>query len=196
MNKLEVDLIRQKFHVVNETYPSRDFPIKVLAKTAIDFALPKCPKNMRVNFVTHSLGGILLRQYLSLYDIPDLHRVVMLAPPNKGSEVVDTLKNVVGFHFFYGDAGLQLGTGEMSVPNRLGAANFDVGIIAGNKSINWMLSTMIPGVDDGKVSVGSTRLEGLGDHIDMPVTHSFMMKNSAVFGQAVYYLKNGKFDRS
>jgi hypothetical protein len=118
----------------------------------------------------------------------------MLGPPNKGSEVVDKLGDVPGFYFINGDAGMQLGTGQMSVPNRLGKANFDVGIIAGTKSINLILSALIPDTDDGKVSIESTKLEGMHDHIEMPVTHPFMMKNEAVIAQVLNYLRNGHFE--
>ena len=119
----------------------------------------------------------------------------MLGPPNKGSEVVDKLNNLPGFHFINGDAGLQLGTGELSIPNDLGPPNFNVGIIAGNKSINWILSSLIPGRDDGKASIESTKLKGMNDHIELSVTHPFMMKNKKVISQVIYYLENGEFER-
>lgn len=135
-----------------------------------------------------------MRQYLSNHSIKNLGRVVMLGPPNQGSEVVDKLRDVPGFHFINGDAGMQLGTGALSVPNTLGKANFDVGIIAGTRSINLILSTFIPSVDDGKVSIESTKLEGMNDHIEMPVTHPFMMKNEKVISQVISYLKNGSFE--
>ena len=120
----------------------------------------------------------------------------MLGPPNMGSEVVDKLNNVPGFKIINGDAGMQLGTGELSVPNSLGPATFDVGIIAGNKSINLFLSYLIPGTDDGKVSIESTRLKGMNDHIEIPTTHTFMMTNDEVISQVIYYLKNGSFERN
>jgi hypothetical protein len=141
------------------------------------------------------LGGILVRHYLSNHEIQNLERVVMLGPPNQGSEVVDKMKSFPGFHFINGDAGMQLGTGELSIPNQLGKAEFDVGIVAGTKSINWILSWIIPSTDDGKVSVERTKLEGMNDHIEMKVTHPFMMKNDEVIAQVVHYLKNGTFKR-
>ena len=141
------------------------------------------------------MGGILVRQYLSQHEIPGLHRVVMLGPPNKGSEVVDKMGDVPGFDFINGDAGMQLGTDELSVPNALGKANFDVGVIAGTRSVNLILSYLIEGEDDGKVSVENTKLEGMNDHIVMSVTHTFMMRNKKVIAQALYYLKNGQFNR-
>lgn len=193
MNNMEKALTENGFTVINLGYPSREHPIETLAELAIKPALTKCPQDTRVNFVTHSLGGILVRQYLSKYDIKNLDRVVMLGPPNKGSEVVDKLKNFIGFQFMNGDAGMQLGTGKLSIPKSLGHANFDVGIIAGTKSINWILSSLIPNTDDGKVSIESTKLEGMSDHIEMPVTHPFMMKNKEVIDQVINYLNVGNF---
>ena len=193
MTAIEERLLEQGYGVINDGYLSRDASIEELAEIAIAPAIQKCNDYDEINFVTHSLGGILVRQYLSRHEIPKLKHVVMLGPPNQGSEVVDKLNKVPGFQFINGDAGLQLGTGELSVPNKLGPANFDVGIIAGTQSINLILSTFIPGVDDGKVSIESTKLEGMNDHIEMATTHTFMMKNEKVLEQVTHYLSNGKF---
>lgn len=193
MRKLEMALLGEGYSVHNVSYASTRKHIEQLAEEAIGAALKLCPVDRKLHFVTHSLGGILVRQYLSHHEIENLGRVVMLGPPNKGSEVVDKLRDFPGFHFINGDAGLELGTGEGSVPNRLGAANFDLGIIAGTRSINLILSRMITGVDDGKVSVESTKLEGMHDHVEMEVTHPFMMRNSKVIEQVIQYLETGRF---
>ena len=193
MKKLAKALSGEGYSVHNIGYASTRKTIEQLAEEAIGPALKLCPAQHRVHFVTHSLGGILVRQYLSQHPIANLGRVVMLGPPNKGSEVVDTMRKFPGFHFISGDAGLELGTGEGSVPNRLGAANFDLGIIAGTLSIDPILSPMIDGIDDGKVSVENTKLEGMQDHLEMEVTHSFMMRNSKVIEQVIHYLENGRF---
>ena len=195
MEKLEQALAHAGYTPVNVSYPSTDFPIERLAGPAIAPALDQCRDHAQVNFVTHSMGGILVRQYLSQVKIDNLKHVVMLGPPNQGSEVVDKLGTFPGFHFIFGDAGLQLGTGEMSVPNQLGAATFDVGIIAGTRSINPILSTLLPQKDDGKVTVERTKLAGMHDHLEMPVTHVFMMKNTQMINQVLYYLEHGEFLR-
>lgn len=195
MKKLNIELQKENFQTVNVDYPSRNHTIEELAEIAVSPALEQCSSHGEIHFVTHSLGGILVRQYLSNHKIPNLGRVVMLGPPNKGSEVVDKMKNVPGFHFINGDAGMQLGTGEMSVPNKLGPAEFDVGIIAGTESINLILSLIIPNTDDGKVSVERTKLEGMNDHIEMETSHPFMMKNKMVIAQVIHYLKYGNFER-
>jgi len=196
MLTLQRVLEKKGYCVINSDYNSRAGDIKTLAVKAIEPALAACRPGQPVHFVTHSMGGILVRQYLALHQIDNLGRVVMLGPPNKGSEVVDNFRNTPGFHFFHGDAGLELGTGEASVPNKLGEADFDLGIIAGTRTVNLILSTMIPGANDGKVSVESTRLEGMKDHIEMGVTHPFMMSNDAVIEQVVHYLESGRFKRS
>ena len=207
MKRLEKVLTSEGYTAVNHDYESRSAPIQKLAIDVVNAALKKCPapdKNIdnklarkleNVHFVTHSMGGILVRYYLSKHTIANLGRVVMLGPPNKGSETIDKYRNVPGFSFISGPSGLQLGTGQLSVPKSLGKANFDVGIIAGTRSVNLILSSLIPNVDDGKVSVESTKLEGMQDHINMPVTHPFMMKNKKVIAQVVNYLKKGKFAR-
>ncbi len=195
MKKLEKALVKRGYLVQNVGYRSTRDSVEKLAEQAIGPALAACPSGSTVNFVTHSMGGILVRQYLRHHDIDRLGRVVMLGPPNKGSEVVDKLRDFPGFHFYHGDAGLELGTGATSLPNKLGQANFDLGVIAGTRSINLFLSRMIPGVNDGKVSVENTRLEGMRDHIEMEVTHTFMMRNKQVIDQVVHYLETGHFKR-
>ncbi|GAA3915604.1 esterase/lipase family protein [Litoribacillus peritrichatus] len=190
---MEKALTDAGYHTVNFGYPSRKSSISTLAEDAINSALKSIPDGNQVHFVTHSMGGILVRQYLSQFAIPMLGRVVMLGPPNQGSEVVDALRNVPGFKWFNGPAGLQLGTDKLSLLNKLGPANFDVGVIAGTRSVNLMLSRLLPFPNDGKVSVESTKLEGMKDHLCLPVTHTFMMMNPRVIKRVLTYLKFGHF---
>lgn len=196
MQPMQQALLQRGFCVTNAGYPSREKTIESLAVEAIEPALATCIGAKRIHFVAHSLGGILVRQFLAHRTIESLGRVVMLGPPNKGSEVVDKLAHFPGFHFLNGDAVDQLGTGADSLPNQLGPANFDVGIIAGTCSINLLLSCLIPGVNDGKVSVENTRLEGMNDHIEMAVTHPLMMRNRRVIEQVIHYLEKGRFKRT
>jgi triacylglycerol lipase len=186
------------YDVHNVNYPSRTAKIETLAENAIAPAVKNCLDvgDEKINFVTHSLGGILVRDYLKRNSIPNLGRVVMLAPPNQGSEVIDHLKNWRLFKMLNGPAGQELGTDKNSVPNQLGAANFCVGIIAGNLSINWINSLFfIRGRDDGKVSVERSKLAGMSDHITIAATHPFIMKNRDAIRQTIYFLRAGKFLR-
>jgi hypothetical protein len=198
MNKMQASLLADGYKVANWSYPSRKQSINVLAEEAISDAIEACNDSSvrRINFVTHSMGGILVRYYLAKHEIEDLGRVVMLSPPNQGSELVDLWSGLPGFELINGPAGYQLGTDENSLPLQLGPANFEVGIITGNNTTNPFFSIMIPGDDDGKVSVKSARLEGMADFLVVPEAHSFIMRDEAVIQQLTHFLEHGRFNRS
>lgn len=176
-------------------YPSREHRIGALSDTVIPAGVDACRNagSQRIYMVTHSLGGILVRDYLSRHAVEQLQRVVMLAPPNHGSAVVDNLKNVPGVDFLNGPAFSQLGTDEKSIPLRLGATTVDTAVIAGSRSINLYLSTFLDNPDDGKVSVASARLEGMCAMLVLRVSHPFIMKDEESIAQTINYLENGRF---
>lgn len=193
MEKMAKALEKKKYTVANVDYPSRNHAIPELATMAIESGLKDCSQESKIHFVTHSLGGILVRQYLAHKEIKNLGRVVMLAPPNQGSEVVDNWQNVPGFKMLNGPAGLQLGTDEKSIPLQLGPVDYEVGIIAGNFSWNPILSLSLPNPDDGKVSVASTKVEGMTDFLEVPHSHPFIMRAPIVIQQVLSFLKTGLF---
>lgn len=156
----------------------------------------RCQKQQpeRIHFVAHSLGGIVLRQYFATNRLENAGRIVMIGPPNRGSEVVDKLGHLALFKWINGPAGQQLGTDDESPPNRLPPPPAEFGVIAGRRSINPILSAIIPGPDDGKVSVASTKLDGMQDFVVVGVAHPFLIRNRKVMALTLSFLRHGHFE--
>ena len=195
METLQTALEDHGYIVANIDYPSRDKPIEELSDIAVESGSQTCRQQTdgQVHFVTHSLGGILVRYYLEHKPINNLGHVVMIAPPNHGSEIVDNLATVPGFNLIMGPAGSQLGTGENSIPLQLGPVDYSVGVLAGTRSINPFLSSYLAKPDDGKVSVASTRVEGMTDFRTVDATHTFIMRDDNVIRHTIAFLESGKF---
>lgn len=191
MTRIERSLEQAGYRVVNQSYPSRKLPIEILAPKAINSGVSDCGDVTTIHFVTHSMGGILVRQYFSRHTLARLGRVVMLAPPNGGSELAE--------HFEFaqrwiGPALPQLVThGDKSVPKKLGPVGFELGVIAGERSINPIMSRIIQGKDDGKVSVVNTRVEGMKSLIVLPVSHPFITFDVDAIEQTLLFLETGEF---
>ena len=195
MTKLEARLTALGFEVINLDYPSRKRTIEDLA-TLVDAELRRlAPDDRPLHIIGFSMGGLVARGLIRWHRPARLGRVVQLAPPNCGSEVADMLKPRWAFRKFYGPAGQQLGTAADCHVGWLGAVDYELGIIAGTRSIDPVSSLIIDGPDDGKVAVRHTRLDGAADHITLPATHTFFPRNRHVIEQAMRFLLYGSFRR-
>lgn len=183
------------FTTVNVDYPSQSGSVAHLAPLAVDSGLRQCRDSgaKAIHVVTHSIGGILLRYAHKQSPIPDLGRVVMLAPPNHGSEMIDQTRDWLGTELFLGEAGLQLGTGVGNVPSQLGPVDFELGVIAGTGTTNPLFSAMLPQPNDGKVSVASTRVIGMDDFLIVDISHRYIMRNKVVIDNTQSFLRTGTF---
>lgn len=197
MKVIEWHLRRHGYQVVNLSYPSRRLSIRQLGSEWLPAQLSahNLAGMKRVHFVTHSMGGIVARQYLAAMPALRVGRVVMLTPPNQGSEVADRLRGKAWFRRLMGPAAVELGTGEGSVPRSLGPATFETGVIAADRSLNPLFSSWLSGQDDGRVTVESTRLAKAAEHLVVHATHTGVLWNPTVMKAVISFLRGGSFAR-
>ena len=194
MKKIEWRLEKAGFEVCNVDYPSGRKPVDELVEHILDdidtcFGQDPGP----INFVSHSLGGLMIRAMQVTERPPQIARAVMIAPPNHGSELVDLHRNSTLFRMTMGPTAVLLGTDPGSLPHRLGPAQFDVGVIAGVGRSNPLGLWVFDEPNDGTVSVASTRLAGMSDFIEVPYGHTFIMRKGPVIDEVVHYLRDGAF---
>lgn len=180
------------YRVVNLGYPSRDHTVGTLADTLAAELEACCAGADTLHFVTHSLGGILVRIWAHETSPTNLGRVVMLSPPNQGTGVVDRLPDEL-LKLVLGPAAVQLGTDSSSVPVRLPPVDFELGIIAGDATLNPLFSWWLAGQDDGLVPVASARVEGADDFLVVPYSHTFIMQRGRVIEEVLAFLETGSF---
>lgn len=196
MAKLASMLKRSHYAVVNGDYPSTTKSIKTLAEFYLPPMIAACQKinPHSIHFVTHSMGGILLQYYLQNHRIAHLGRIVMLSPPNHGSQVADLLHNNWLFKWITGPAGQELTTSQNSTPNQIHLKQpYQIGIIAGTFNFVPFGYYLFNDDNDGAVSVSSAKSHIMKDFISFPVSHPFIMDNTAIHQQILYFLRVGKF---
>lgn len=196
MKPLEMAIdVQPELRTQNQTYNSYSDDISVLAMHIIPDALERCAQQdgEQIHFVTHSMGGLLLRAYLAEREIANLGRTVMIAPPNSGSEIVDLLDSYGWPVWLLGPAGKQLTTDEDALPRQLPSPNIDLGIIAGTKSARWLFRELLPSFDDGKVSSESTELITMQDFVEIQASHTGLLMQKETIEQTLSFLRYGKF---
>lgn len=201
MKRVERGLRADGHRVVNLSYDSRRVPLEELCTRWLPAELSAHHVELGadappLHFVTHSMGGIVLRGWLDHAGAPPaLHRVVMFAPPNRGSSLVDRIGTWRLFRWTTGVNGVRLGTGADSFPNQLGAwpKHVQLGILAGDRPINPLLAHWTGGPGDGKVRVADTHLAGMTAHRVLPHSHTWIQYRRAAISQVRAFLRHGTF---
>lgn len=195
MGSLKRLLRQQGYQVHNINYPSAQSPLATLCQDYIAPVLSALASQQQPIFiVTHSLGGILLRQFLQQHSLPKGSRAVMLAPPNQGSEVADKLKPFPPYRWFTGPVGQQLGTVADSPVKQLKPVAIELGIIAGTRSSDPWFNHLFEGPHDGKVSVASCQLAEMQDFAQVKAGHTFIMNHPDVQQNIINFFNKGAFN--
>lgn len=195
---LDKHIQKQGYSTLNILYPSRQYSLEELSEFVHQQiqAHEKTQKISTLHFVTHSMGGLIARYYIHKYKPKNIGKVVMLSPPNKGSEIADFLtKNKLLsplYKITFGPAGQQLTTAYKHL-NKEEKIGYPLGIIAGNKSINPLAFLALNGEHDGIVPVERMKIDGMQDFITLPVNHTLMMFNKHVMEQVTQFLSHTQF---
>jgi pimeloyl-ACP methyl ester carboxylesterase len=197
MKLLEEALAAAGYRVLNLDYPSRHQSLsEIVAGLHEPIRAFAAGLAGNLHFVTHSMGGLVARAYLNRFRPERLGRVVMLAPPNEGSEVADLLQRNWFYRSAFGPAGGELATRRSEeLCGLLGTVDYPLGVIAGDRSLYVFASLVLPGPNDGRVSVERTRVAGMSDHLVLHTSHPLIMRDPAVLAQTIHFLRNGRFRR-
>jgi esterase/lipase len=195
---LEKRMKKEGYACINIKYPSTKHAIEELAEQ-INTRLEQNEDYTgahKVHFVAHSMGGLITRHILAKHRPANLGSVVMLGTPNKGSEMADYLADhkylATPFHFIFGPSASQLRTHHKHFENEI--IDFPLGIIASDASLNPIGKQVFGAPNDTVVSIESTKIEGMSDHIIIPSPHALMMFDPRIINQVARFLKYGKFD--
>ena len=193
--KLERVLSNAGYQTLNLRYAGRHKSIEQLVEDVHrDAAWFLDQTAGQTHFVTHSMGGLLVRALINRYRPAALGRVVMLAPPNQGSEISDLLARTAAYRRFFGPAGLQLRTSQDErLLELLGVIDYPLGVIAGSRALDPLCWLIIPGPNDGRVSVARTAVDGMADNVTILATHTFIMRNREAIRQTIQFLRQGYF---
>lgn len=195
MEYLEDRLSREGYAVVNRSYPSTSLTIQEsgeFLRRRIERRLAADP-DAEVSIVTHSMGGLLARYYLTHYPPENFNALVMIAPPNQNADKAERFKDFFFYRWLYGEPGQQLATGLDELQRLLGVPEQRFGIIAGGTGDENGFTPTIPGDDDGTLSVESTKLEGAADFILLRYSHAFIMRKRETADQVIHFLRHGEF---
>jgi len=185
------------YEVVNRTYPSGENTIENNATFIDDFVndkLREFPTDAELYFVTHSMGGLVVRCYLETYQPEQAERLVMIAPPNRGATMAEYLDMYPITDTLLGPSGEELAMGEDYLEGLCGGVpNIEFGIIAGGRGDGEGYSPLLEGDDDGTVSVWTTYLPGAVDFLVLDHIHTFICDHQDTIDNIISFLETGRF---
>lgn len=201
MNRLFMHGITQHLrsggrNVYSISYPSLDKSFEQIVDEHVLPAVKKADAE-KLDFVGHSMGGLLVRLYAKKYGHRGIGRVVMLGTPNNGSQVADFMKRWDVFRQFTGSVGPALSTAADGIHAQLPDIPFECGVIAGeNKYLHFPTTYLagIPTPNDGIVSVDSTKMKGMKAHTVIVADHSQIVWSPKAWDLTAKFLETGGFD--
>jgi triacylglycerol lipase len=144
-------------------------------------------RGRQINFVTHSYGGLIVRNLLWNFRIPNVHRFVMIATPNQGSNFADTWCRSLPYRLIFGLGGTQL---TSAGARRIGVPDVEYGIIAGSGS---GINPWAPGANDGVVGVSEAYLPGAREFRVVDGMHEALPNKPRVVRAVYNFLETGSF---
>lgn len=191
MAAMSAGLRKQGYAVVNWGYPSTKYDLETLADKLAE-ELGRFP-GYRIHFVTHSMGGIVVRTCMARHDLPNVGRMVMIAPPNQGAELAQFFGNWPVYRFLFGPAGQQLRPADLGQCASAGMPVCEFGIIAGGTGGSRGMNPFLPGDNDGTVTVESTLLPDAQDFAVVPYPHPVIQMMPRTIDLTVRFLNEGRF---
>lgn len=196
MKKISAALHKENYNILQISYPSTLYPLDELIKMVLEEIgkyISINDKKIKVHFVGHSLGGLIIRGLIKNNFIYNLGRIVMIGTPNQGNIFADYFTGYGIFEYLHGPVSEQLISDQKEFKHLFGEIRSELGIIAGNKVGNYYLGYLLQDANDGRVCVCDTILKGSKEHIIIHESHDELQTNPTVIQKTVNFIKNGKF---
>lgn len=195
MERLDRAFAAKGYRTLNWDYDARNFTVQENAGKLDSLIRTRGIHRTRTHFVTHSIGGLVVRYYLEEYTLPHPGRFVMISPPNQGSYLATELQDFPPFKWFYRESVQNLLTGQDAFAPNAGIPDTEFGIIAGGTGGKRGFTWYLPGDDDGVLSVEQTKLKGAEDFILLNHVHANIVIQDDTIIQALHFIEHGGFSR-
>jgi len=193
MKRLEKAFARRGYQTFNWDYDSRNHTVEQNAAMLDSIVTARGYDQDVMHFVTHSMGALVARYYLTHYSPPRQGRFVMIAPPNQGSILATELQDFPPFRWIYKKNVDQLVMGDSTFAANLGIPECEFGIIAGGTGGKYGFTWYLPGDDDSVLSVKQTRLSGASDFVLVNHVHATIMREDDTIRNAMHFIEDGSF---